>query len=386
MTLWVFALCAFAASMSGRVIDPMITLIASDFAVPVTTAAMLSSAYALPFALFQPILGPIGDIWGKSRLLRTALWILALTLLAGIFAPTLWLLMMLRFIGGIGGGGTIPSGMALLGDRYTGADRQLAIGRFVGAGLAGQIVGGSVSGLLASAFGWRASLMFAAAVVVCAATAATLTLREAPGRPERSFSLAEARRGYGLVFANPRAYICFATVLGEGIALWGVTPYVADLMLKAGTGQTREAGFAVGAIGIGGLAFTIALPILMRMLGRTSMMAGGGLLGASALVALALEAPAAVLVAAFAGSGLGYMMLHNSIQNESVELAPSARSSAYSMHAFFFFTGQSLGPILVGLLLSSLGTFTAMLICAAVFAGTGIAAALLFRRLDQGRR
>lgn len=381
MILAIFALCSFAASVSSRAVDPMTALIAQDFAVPVATAALLSSAYALPFALFQPLLGPIGDIWGKSRLLRASLWIVAISMLAGAFAPSLWLLMLLRFAGGVGGGGTVPSGMALIGDRFAGTARQIAIGRFVAAGMMGQIVSASIAGVLAEAYGWRVTMLLAGVIALVAAIVATLTLREPPGRPERRFSVAEAVRGYRLVFANPKAYLCFGTVTAEGIALWGVTPFIADILIRAGTGATREAGFAIGAIGIGGLACTFALPLLLRILGRTMMMATGGVLGATGLLALSMELNSIAVIAAFAVTGVGYMMLHNSIQNESVELAPSARSSSYSMHAFFFFTGQSLGPVIVGLLLATFGTGTAMAVCAALFAMTGIVVGLLFARL-----
>jgi predicted MFS family arabinose efflux permease len=381
MMLAIFALSSFAASVSSRAVDPMTALIAQDFAVPVATAALLSSAYALPFALFQPVLGPIGDIWGKSRLLRASLWIVAFSMLAGAFAPSLWLLMLLRFVGGVGGGGTVPSGMALIGDRFTGPSRQIAISRFVAAGMMGQIFSASIAGVLADAYGWRATMLLAGVIALVAAIVATLTLREAPGRPERRFSIAEAVAGYRLVFANPKAYLCFGTVMAEGIALWGVTPFIADILMRAGTGATREAGFAIGAIGIGGLACTFALPLLLRVLGRTAMMATGGVLGAAGLLALSMGLGSAAVIAAFAVTGAGYMMLHNSIQNESVELAPSARSSSYSMHAFFFFTGQSLGPIVVGLLLAGYGTATAMAVCAALFAATGIVVGLLFARL-----
>jgi predicted MFS family arabinose efflux permease len=113
------------------------------------------------------------------------------------------------------------------------------------------------------------------------------------------------------------------------------------------------------------------------------MMGTGGVLGASGLLALPLGLPGWVVIAAFAVTGFGYMMLHSSIQNESVELVPSARSSAYSMHAFFFFTGQAIGPVFVGLMLSYAGTATAMVMCAGLFAATGIAVAVLFHRLDS---
>ncbi len=381
MMLWVFALASFAASTSSRAVDPMTALIAGDFAVPVATAALLSSAYALPFALFQPILGPIGDIWGKSRLLRASLWLLAASLIASAFAPALWMLIVLRFVGGIGGGGTIPSGMALIGDRFQGAARQVALGRFVGAGLAGQIFGASIAGVLGEAIGWRSALLVAGGLTLTAAIVASSTLREAPDRAERKFSFAQARAGYAQVFANPRAYVCFGTVLAEGIALWGVTPFVADLMMKAGTGSTRDAGFAIGAIGLGGLAFTLVLPWVLAVLGRTVMMGLGGVLGSAGLLGLAAGLDARFVIGLFAVSGFGYMMLHNSIQNESVELAPASRSSAYSMHAFFFFTGQSLGPVIVAMLLWGLGSAVGLALCGTLFAVTGIVAGLLFRRL-----
>jgi predicted MFS family arabinose efflux permease len=292
-------------------------------------------------------------------------------------------LLALRFAGGFAGGGTVPSGMAMLGDRYTGKTRQIAIGRFVGAGLFGQIFSASLAGVIAVTLGWRNTFLLAGAVAACAAVAATLYLREPPGTPKRSFTLAGAIDGYRMVFSNPRAYVCFATVCAEGIALWGVTPYVAELLIRSGTGTTREAGLIIGGIGVGGLLFTLILPTLLRLLGRTAMMATGGILGTAGLIGLILDFDWITIAALFCLSGFGYMMLHNSIQNESVELAPTARSSAYSMHAFFFFTGQSLGPVIFGIGLTHAGPEAALYLCAAIFAITGIAAGSMFAALDR---
>ncbi len=383
MILFIFALCSFAASTSSRVADPLTNLIAADYGVAIAQAALLSSAYALPFALFQPLLGPIGDMWGKSRLLRTALWITAFSLIAGAFAPSLAVLLVLRFVGGFAGGGTVPSGMALLGDRYSGKDRQVAIGRFVGAGLFGQIFSASMAGVVAVWLGWRNTFLLAGVVAIVAALAATFYLREAPDAPRRTFSLAGAIDGYRMVFANPRAYVCFATVCAEGIALWGVMPFVAELLISSGSGTTREAGFVIGGIGVGGLAFTILLPMLLRIIGRTVMMGVGGVLGTAGLIGLVLDLDWAMVAGLFCVSGFGYMMLHNSIQNESVELAPMARSSSYSMHAFFFFTGQSLGPVLFGLVYGFAGAETALYLCAALFAITGVIAGAMLAVLDK---
>ncbi|HYI91595.1 MAG TPA: MFS transporter, partial [Beijerinckiaceae bacterium] len=57
--LAVLSLVAFASSLSVRAVDPVIPLVAADLAVSTATAALLSTAFELPYALTQPILGPV---------------------------------------------------------------------------------------------------------------------------------------------------------------------------------------------------------------------------------------------------------------------------------------------------------------------------------------
>jgi DHA1 family inner membrane transport protein len=51
--------------------------------------------------------------------------------------------------------------------------------------------------------------------------------------------------------------------------------------------------------------------------------------------------------------GVGYYMLHNSLQIEATELAPTARGSAVALFACGFFVGIGLGPPLFGALLDA---------------------------------
>ncbi|HEX6020140.1 MAG TPA: MFS transporter, partial [Burkholderiaceae bacterium] len=55
----VFTACAFASGFALRTIDPLVVPIAQRFDVTPATAALLTSAYALPYALAQPFLGPL---------------------------------------------------------------------------------------------------------------------------------------------------------------------------------------------------------------------------------------------------------------------------------------------------------------------------------------
>src|SRR5262249_54591953 len=47
--------------------------------------------------------------------------------------------------------------------------------------------------------------------------------------------------------------------------------------------------------------------------------------------------------------GLGYYMLHNTLQTRATEMAPEARAAAVSAFAFSFFLGQALGVSALGL-------------------------------------
>jgi hypothetical protein len=51
----------------------------------------------------------------------------------------------------------------------------------------------------------------------------------------------------------------------------------------------------------------------------------------------------------------GRFLLHNSVQTEETQLAPSARASSFSLHSFSFFLGQALGPMVYGIALPLAG-------------------------------
>ena len=92
MLLFILSLCGFSGALATRLLDPLITTIATDFATSVSVVAILSSAFALPFGLSQPFLGPTGDAFGKALVVKVAVASLALCLLASALAPDLTVL------------------------------------------------------------------------------------------------------------------------------------------------------------------------------------------------------------------------------------------------------------------------------------------------------
>src|SRR5215203_7344491 len=101
----VFAACAFASGFALRLVDPIILPVATHFAITPQVAALLNTAYALPYALAQPFLGPIGDRFGKHRCIQVCVAGLALMLALGAFADSYALLLASRVFAGIFAGG-----------------------------------------------------------------------------------------------------------------------------------------------------------------------------------------------------------------------------------------------------------------------------------------
>lgn len=380
-----FSLClaGLAANVSGRTVEPLITIISTEFSIGVATAALLTSAYALPFALGQPLLGPFGDIYGKAKVLRISLWVLTAALFLSAFAPAFEFLALARFCAGLAAGGVVPACMATIGDAYPPERRQVAISTFVTMGLLAQIFATSASGMIGEALGWREVLFGTGIIALIGALAATFVLRAAPPATPQKFSVGAAASNYRTVFRNPKAILCYSTVFLEGVALYGVMPYIADILSRQGRGGAAEAGVVIGAIGVGGLVYVALVALLLRRFERRQFMAAGGLIMTAGLLTLAAAPPWQATAAGFAITGFGFMLLHNSIQTEAVDLAPGARQSAYSLHAFSFFSGQAAGPPVFGAAMSLMGDGPALAASAFVLAATGIVISRLFGRLAR---
>jgi predicted MFS family arabinose efflux permease len=126
----------------------------------------------------------------------------------------------------------------------------------------------------------------------------------------------------------------------------------------------------LAGFGLGGVAYTMLVRSLVRRLGQHGLVAGGGGVLLVCFVTVAVAPAWAVTVPCVFLLGLGYYMLHNTLQTHATEMAPEARGSAVAFFAFCFFLGQAAGVSALGLAAEWTGY-------RGVFAATGIGLALL---------
>jgi MFS transporter, AAHS family, 4-hydroxybenzoate transporter len=117
-----------------------------------TTAFLWSSIGIMVGALSG---GPIGDRIGRKPLLLASVAVFGIASLLSAFAPSLFVLSILRFFTGLGIGGAFPGAATLAGDYAPHRLRATMImATFTGAPLGG-FVGGQIVAVLLPHFGWR---------------------------------------------------------------------------------------------------------------------------------------------------------------------------------------------------------------------------------------
>jgi predicted MFS family arabinose efflux permease len=345
----------FAGALATRATDPLVVDIAADLGSTAAQVALLGTAYTLPFALVQPILGPVADAVGKRRVVTICVTLLAVLLLLSALAASLGWLMAFRALSGAAAGGMMPLTLAIMADAVPMRDRQVALSRMLVFGISGQIAGGAVAGPIAALAGWRGMLVFCAIAAVVGLVALVVASRGVAREPITRYNPVVAAKRYRTILSNPQAIPLYATVAIEGGLVFGSFPFIAPLMIARGIGGTTEAGFVIGAFGLGGLAYAALARWLLVRFGPAAVVRLGGAIGFLALASLALAPALSVAVAAGVLLGMAFYMIHNAIQTRATELSQQFRGSAVSLHAFSFFTGQSLGPIAFGLGATTIG-------------------------------
>ncbi len=369
----------FASTIFNRAVDPLVPKIAADLAIDVKTAALLSSAFTFPYALVQPVLGAFGDHFGKTRLMTFCLLVVALTTIVCAMATSFSLLVAMRVVAGCVAGGLFPIGLALIGDLVHVHERQVAIGRLLAVALTGNLLGASIAGVIADFAGWQGvfgSFGLFALIVTGAAYWALRSHTEPKHPPLRLDSVVA---GFRSVFADPRAKVCFGSVFLEGIFIHGVFPYVALLLLMTGEMRAAIAGLVIAGFGLGGVVYSMLVPILVARIAQPVLMITGGSIAAAMLVTIGLGLPWWAQFAVFGGLGFGFYLLHGSIHVHVTELSPKARGAAASLHSSTFYLGQAVGPIYYGFTFTHGEVSMSLIAGALVVFAVGLVCAKLLR-------
>ena len=340
------AVAAFGAQAMVRVTDSLLPQIAADLQTTVGAASIVVTVYLLAHGSVQLVMGPFGERLGKYRAVAFAA--AAATVMVALcgLAATLPLLVAARLGSGLATGWIVPFALAFIGDVIHYENRQQVIGRFLSGQILGQLFGQAAGGVLGDYFGWRVVFFILAGMLGLATVGLFYELARNP--LTRSVAAPrQVRRGY---FADYKSVLrsswarkLIVIAFFETSATFGAFTYVgADLHLRFGL-NFALVGLFVGAFAIGGLIYSLSVRRLVSLLGQAGLAAGGGTLLAAAFVTLAFEPHAYIAPLAILVIGLGFYMLHNTLQTNATQMTPEARGTALAIFSAALYLGQTAG-------------------------------------------
>jgi predicted MFS family arabinose efflux permease len=329
-----------AAVATNYYVQPLLHTIGVTFGVADSTAGLLVTAGQTGYAVGLAFLVPLGDLLERRRLITGMLVVAAAALVVAAAAPDFATLVSALAVAGVT---TVAAQIIVPMTASLAADDQR--GRVVGTVMSGLMIGvllaRIISGLIASAAGWR--LVFVVAAVALLLLSATLRRSLPETGPGAAISY-RALLGSVLRLVRDERVLRQRMVLGA--ASMGCFSILWTSVAFLLSGPPYHYGDAViGLFGLAGLAGAAAAPLVGRLADRghgrqatlgtiVILLVSWGLLdlGARSLAALIVGI---VLL------DLGAQALHISNQSAIYALHPQARSRVNTAYMVAYFAGAA---------------------------------------------
>jgi predicted MFS family arabinose efflux permease len=350
------SLAAFASAAALRICDPMLPALARAFDATSARAAVVVTATSIAYGICQLLFGPLGDRYGKFRVIAWSCLASTLGAVACALAPSLNALSLGRALTGATTAALIPLSMAWIGDVVAFDQRQPTLARFMSGQIVGLVSGQALGGLFADTLGWRWGFGFLAVIYFIVGLLLLRSQRHAPSAAAMAAApRVGVREGVATVFGSGHARWILATVTLEAMASFGVVAFVPAYLHEHFGISLFLAGSVMAVFGLGGFLYTSQARRWVQALGEVRLAQLGGALQALAFAAL-IAAPSwhwAILSSLVAG--LGFYQMHNTLQTQATQMAPAARGTAVSIFASCFFLGQAIGVSVGALVVEHVG-------------------------------
>lgn len=315
---------------------PMLLVLAERTELSLAQAVELVAAYALMYAIGQPVWGFLSDRFGRMAVLRTALGGVVVAAVASTMFGAYLPLLIARAFAGLAAGALYPTLLTILGDTRTGIDRARGLSDLQIYSSLGTTIATLAAGTLAAYTDWR--VVFA--LPALGALLLLIRLRTMSIHGQARTGRLDLRPAF-----RPAALGVYALALLEGAVLVAVLTYFVPALQTAGVGVTL-AGILAAGYGIGVIVGARLMRHLVRRFSRTQLMLIGGGVLIVAFVASAFWQAAPTLTATALLVGVANAVLHSSVQGWATDVAPQARATSIAFFATSLFLGSSIATFL----------------------------------------
>lgn len=347
-TIVLLAIAAANTGIAMRVVEPMLPRLAGDFGTTVPSTAAVITGFALAQAGAQYFHGPLGDRYGKLRVVTIMMGFAALASLGCALAGTLNALIAWRFATGLFVSATMTLGMAFVADAVPAEARQLVIARFISGTIVGQAMGPFIGGVLTDLAGWRATFVFVGAVFAVAGLLLFVRTRAQWNTGPRSTGPLFSPAVHLAILRLPKTRAVLAAVFLEMVFFFGAFSFLGAMLKEKFDLSFTLIGVLLMGFGLGGLIYIATVRWILARLGQRGCVLVGGLVGGFFYLAVLFVPVWPLVMVCTVGVGFSFYMVHNTLQVKAAEMAPQSRGTAFSQFSMFWALGQAVGAALMG--------------------------------------
>ena len=158
VVLGVICLGVFSTALDQTVVVAALPRVMVDLEIPLTDldkASWIITAFLVSYTVAMPLAGRLSDVHGRVRMFQAALVVFAIGSALVAIAPNFTWVVPARVLQAMGGGATVPIGLAMAVAAVAPEKRGIAIGLVAAAAEAGSVVGPLYGGAIIEWIGWR---------------------------------------------------------------------------------------------------------------------------------------------------------------------------------------------------------------------------------------
>ena len=156
--LAIICLGVFSTALDQTVVVAALPSVMVDLEIPLTdldTASWIVTAYLVSYTVAMPLAGRLSDVYGRVRMFQAALVLFSIGSALVAVAPDFPWVVSARVLQAIGGGATVPIGLAMAVAAVQPHRRGIALGIVAASAEAGSVLGPLYGGGIIEWLGWR---------------------------------------------------------------------------------------------------------------------------------------------------------------------------------------------------------------------------------------
>jgi predicted MFS family arabinose efflux permease len=348
VTISILGFMGFLANGDNYAVAPLLINISKDLNITITQTGLSVTSYMLCFGIFTIFFGPLGDRFGKTRIINIAAFGTAIFSMLGALSYNLPSLIFFRSVNGAFGAGIFPVSIAFIGGCCTDKNRQKWIAKFFGMMFLGGASATAIGGAIAYFGSWRAVYFIYGFLELIVAFMMLKSLEKEPGVINKLDIVGVYRKA----FANKELVKVICTIFLVGFSVFGTFTYSGQFITDHTGYNILTVGLILTVFGLGTVIGGRLAPRLRQKYNKKFVPAAA-ILGTVSLAILFFATTPLLLSIGLFGFGYAFISIHSTLTTIAQGLMPQLRGTVMSLVSFGLFGGGALGTFVNGIVIQN---------------------------------